>query len=780
MNLPAKREQHRVITLGALWLTGAGASLLVVGAVAGGGAATLLASASLVTELPLVLAWVVAAFGLGWPLRRALLGSGRASPRTAALQVGLGIAAALAVDAALGALGILGPIPAWSITLAGGVLALLCAWRDPPRCAPMSPLVLGAAPAVGVLLLAATSEPGWLWSTEFGGYDALSYHLQLPKEWLLAGRIGATPHCVYGHLPSFMEAAFLRLMELRGALHERGASVALHGAVAGQLLHAVLALLTAWCAGQAAAAWLASTSQRSTAGETPAAGGAGGEAAIAAAVTAALVLVTPWVVVVGSLAYSEMPAMLLLATGLVALRPTAADNFRGHPSTARGEGAMALSADLGIGEPQRGQQWIRLALLTGVLAGGACGSKLTASVFVAVPLGALLLWSLPRRRWASASAWAIGAALVLLSPWLLRNWMTTGNPLFPFATGLFGTGPWSDEQAAIFARGHASDLGVLARLRRLWEQVMIFGVGQPPAPGEPWRLQWGVTPWLAASALALLWLPATRRDAAPPQTAGAAEHVATSCWRAAAKWLTAVLLIQILAWLALTHLQSRFLLPAVIPMAIASALALLRAARFLELPRTAPNRRASWNSGHRSLPTPAQQAAPIAALGALAGGLSLLPISIFLKERGGAPMAAIGARPIFSGEGVPGSSAEEIPAHWLNQRLPRGTRVLLVGDARPFWYLGEPASYVWQTTWDRGPISAVLADHPGNPALQRAALSAQGFTHLLLDPAMLDRWRRSGWNDPRLTPESMADLIEGLPVIKRFPGGALLVLLDRG
>jgi hypothetical protein len=744
----------------ALWLAAVGVSALAISAATGDHSAFLRGGSALLTECPAPLAWVLAACGFGWPLRRVLIGRDETSSRSASLQLGLGIAAALTMDVALGSLGLLGSAVAWGITLAGVVLALLC-WRfDPPRAAPTSLLSLAAAPAVAVLLLAATSEPGWLWSTEFGGYDALSYHLQLPKEWLLAGQIGGTPHCVYGHLPSAMEAAFLHLMALRGS----SAEAALSSAVAAQLLHALLALLAAWCTGQAAAAWLVAMDPRATAAGARSTAAAGRTAAVANVA----VIATPWVVVVGSLAYTEMPVLLLLAAGLVLLAPPPESPAGLEPQesrVARSPGSRTHPLHV-LRRPH-----ISRSLAIGILAGAACGAKLTAAFFVALPLGVLLLWSLPWRRWPLAATSAIGGASLLLLPWLLRNAVTTGNPLFPFATSLLGLGHWSVEQARIFGGGHASELDVAQRLQRLWEQVMRFGVGAAPAPGEPWSAQWALTPWIGLLALSVLWWPARLGRAAQklqPALAvtGSSGSQAQSSWPCAAARLSTVLLVQAAAWLTLSHLQSRFFIPAVVPMAMAAALA---SARLLAL-----NRHDARSRQREAAPTWRPTGL---ALFVLLTGLSLLPAALLLRERGGAPLAAIGVRAVFTGDGAAGPSATDLPAHWLNHRLPEGARVLLIGDARPFWYRGTPASYAWQTTWDRGPVSAALARHPASPQHQRAELLAQGFTHLLIDPAMLDRWRRSGWNDPRLTPETMMALIDGAHVLHRFPGGALLVAL---
>ena len=191
----------------------------------------------LLTSLPWALGWLLAAVGLGWPLRLRLAGG---HPDGLAIQVGLGVAAMMALDATLGPLGVLqwgGSLGAWALIVIG--LALVTEQlRRAARTAPVLPIVVWTAiPAVAVLLTAACSAPGWLWSSEFGGYDAMSYHLQLPAEWQGLGRIVPLEHNVYSWLPGYVEAAYYHLNVLIGD----GA-----GAVyACQLLHASLAVATA-------------------------------------------------------------------------------------------------------------------------------------------------------------------------------------------------------------------------------------------------------------------------------------------------------------------------------------------------------------------------------------------------------------------------------------------------------------------------------------------------------------------------------------------------------
>lgn len=85
---------------------------------------------------------------------------------------------------------------------------------------------------------------------------------------------------------------------------------------------------------------------------------------------------------------------------------------------------------LHIWEEQRGRRWLAL---TGLAAGYCFAIKYTA--FLAVPLAlGFVLWK--SRRWKSAAIVA-AAALVMIVPWLAKNWVTVDNPVSPFANGWF-------------------------------------------------------------------------------------------------------------------------------------------------------------------------------------------------------------------------------------------------------------------------------------------------------------------------------------------------------
>ena len=649
---------------------------------AGRGHAGLEAAWVLLRALPWALGWLVAAIGFGWPLRRLLAGDGRAG---FAIQVGLGVAGLLILDAALGALGVLqigGSLGAWVLLVAGLALAAEQARRwytGGDRPLPYVPWpVWTAAPAVAVLLIAACSAPGWLWASEFGGYDALSYHLQLPKEWLAAGRIEPLEHNVYSFLPGYVEAAYYHLAVLIGD--------GVEAVYACQVLHGGFTLLTAALVGGAAARH-------------------GGR--VAGSVAAVIVVGTPWVVVVGSLAYNEMVVALLLAAGLLVVEET------------------------GLSPGRRGAA-------VGLIAAAACGSKLTAVGFVAVPLGLLLLGLSHPRRWLWIAACAGVAGLVGLLPYLLRNWAYAGNPVFPFAGEWLGLAHWVPEQAEAWTRSHLPGASFGARLEALWNEILRYGLGSSPDPAEPWRPQWSLLPWLALG--------------------GFVVAVRTGHRRSWAVRLIVVGGVQVLFWLLLTHLKSRFLLPAVVPAAL-----LVGAAAGVVTKGPFPVAR------------------PVLVVAAVIAALawSCLPAAIFLRERGSAPSQMVGWADVVTGDRLTVADrralAETSPVVYLNHLAAPGSRTLMIGEARPLYYHGRVA---YQTTWDRGPLSRAMRRLGEHPSAWLDALREEGFTHLLVNNEMLARWADEEWNDPLLTTARVRAAAESAQIERQWPGGFVLYRLE--
>lgn len=613
--------------------------------------------------------WVVGAIGLGAALLRT----------SWTLGACVGVALMLAVAHLLGVFGAFSgrsaQVLAWAPVVVGvGLFAWRC-WKRPPRLrsGAISPVVLAAAPALAVLIVAASLPAGTIWESEARGYDVLSYHLQLPGEWRRLGQIEPLPHNVYSFLPSCMESAYTQLDAMIGGPGP-GLGLGL-SALAAQFLHAMLGLLAALATGRFAAAAL----ERS-----------GTPVRVAPALLSGIVLLSvPWVVVTASMAYNEMGVLVGFAGAML---------------------AVMLPTDRPI---------VRGAVI-GALCGGAASCKPTA-MFMCVP-GVMLavLWVRPRREWIAVLAGAAGAGLLMIAPWLIRNAMHGGNPVFPFLTGLFGTAHWSDEQVARWTSGHAPDGGLIGRVGLLFsaKRGLLHG-------------QWSAFPWIGLAGLAACLIDRrTRRIGA---------------------LIGAIIGAILVGWLLVGHQQPRFLIPLAVPGAAAVGIGVGAMAR--------RGRRPVW----------------LASGAACALTLGVHAAVIFARQNGGHPNLALvdgatalnGARAIESWPALSAPERERVwevlgpfPATSLALSRQPGSKVYLLGDATPM-YLSVPT--VYHSTWDRSPVGAALrAD-----ADPLAALRSLGVTHVLINFSELARLRDDGWHDPLVTPEFVRDeLLPRLMVVR--------------
>ncbi|MEO1009066.1 MAG: hypothetical protein AAFX79_10885 [Planctomycetota bacterium] len=395
---------------------------------------------------------------------------------------------------------------------------------------------------------------------------------------------------------------------------------------------------------------------------------------------AAVALGTPWMLVTGTLAYNE-PAVLAL-----------------------GAGAMLGAMDGGARPLVR---WGVAAFLVG----SACGAKPTALFMVTPVVGLLLLWRTPARWWLAFGGVAVVVGTLTLVPWLARNWAAAGNPVFPALDGVFGLGHWTAEQHGRWKSGHAFDGSLGDRLAML-------------ASGDRGLLhpQWGVLGVLMVLGVAACGV-----------LRGGVRLV-----------LVAGFVLQLAAWYALTHLQSRFLMPLMLTgvPAIAVALSALR-----------------------------RPAAAVIAASVLATVQAGFAVALYAGERNGSPNAAIatGVAPFTT---PPADASRAGPVPLLNNLLPRDARVLLVFDARPL-YLTRPVLY--STTWDASSLAKAIAASPDDPASWVAALQGRGVRWMLVHTGEFDRLGRSGWLDPALTTENLERLLGQGRVVRAWDGGVLLV-----
>ncbi len=691
--------------------TGTALILLIVAlSIPGSGSALAGPAAALQTLIESLLiagAWLLGALGLGTlaePLVRRALGpadaQGRA-PGAWSIQLALGVGLSLWIAHAMGVLGawrggpVTDAIAAWG-PVALGIAALAARARrggGPVENAATAPLAsLVAIIPLAVMLVAACAPPGSLWRSEALGFDVLAYHLQLPREWLERGRVEPLGHNVYSWLPGYIEAAYAQVMAMAAAAPLTPGGGVARGISACQCLHALLGVSAAAVIGRFTAILAGSDADGTDAS-------ARRNGLFAGAIAATGVLSVPWTVVVSSLAYNEM-AMVL-----------------------SGAGAMALALIARGSALPRG-------LLIGALVGAACGAKPTALFLVGGPVAVVLAMRTPVKQWAALGGGVMVGGLAFLAPWLARNWMVGGNPLFPFFTDLFGSAHWTQEQAQRWDAGHHFDGSWLDRVALLFSPRGVLH--------EQWSIFFFALPLAAALSI---W---SRRT------------------RGAAVALCAGVLVQVAAWMSAGHLQSRFLLPVLItggPLLGLGSLALLD----LGLSRA------------RAVARPVPLAI-VLIMGAHG-------IAIFLAENGRRPnIALVGGVGLFDGtilrDTLRAATREEAIAARYNATPSAATSALLglarsvlrpaatetsrlvylLGDSTPL-YFRVPTLH--HTTWDASPLGDALRQSGGDKARAAALLRERGVTHILINPSEIARLTADGWYDPLVTPAVAEDFVRG-------------------
>lgn len=612
------------------------------------------------------LLYIASSIGLG----RLALPCFRGAREELAIQAAVGLSLQLSLGHAINGLGGFFPGLAWNVVAlapcaAGLVLLAPTVRAIGKRERSVTGMAAGAVCALplAIMVVAASQAPGVLWASEFGGFDVLSYHLQLPREWLDLGRLTPVKHNVYSYLPSYFESAFLTLQlwtfaprtgadGVTGMLADDG-----WRALACQMLHV-------WFGG--AAAWIVAACARELVSRRDNADARG------AVIAGATFLVVPWVVVVGSMAYNELAMAALLA------------------------GALLVACDRGVSGLARGA-------IVGWLVGVACGVKPTALIFGAPAAGLALLWFAPAKTRMQATAWAIVAGGAALAPWMLRNWISCGNPVFPYIHGVFGDAHWVPEQYERFARAHHFDGSWGDRLGLL----VFLDPADPAGPRHRGMLhpQWSVFfPLVGLSAIFGLLLRRTHTTMV---------------------FLLLALLVQVAAWLTLTHLQSRFLLPLAVTGTLMVGVAACGAER----------------AGVRTL----VQTALLLAI----GFIGVRSLDTFWSERGGQPNQQLGFPPgAFVQRGLRGG--ERPP-------LKPGERLYLLGDSTPFYI---PGPLIYHTTWDESPLATAFQSgrvkDGVDPVAVSASLAGRGIEAVMVNPGELARLIDSRWYEPSLTLQDIA------------------------
>jgi hypothetical protein len=339
-----------------------------------------LAAVNAVYPLFLAALWAsvvaIASWGAGEFVTRRLFDPGEFGLERVVLGLSTGTAVLIASTGILAIFHLLHP------TLLLVVLAFwaLDLYRHPPPTAlNISPRYL---PPV-LILLGATCLTMVAATTFAPFYDQWNYHLGFPYHWLRAGTIVTFPEHAYSFLPS--NSGLLYLYALAGP-----------GPWGAQILH--------WWFGILAAGGSAAVARRM---------GAGSYGQLVAAV---LFVATPNIFQLGSLAGGDLGLAAFMMSGLLAI-------LRSRR------------------EPEKALRWTAIC---GFFAGLAIGCKYTAVGQIVIPLGIVCLAQItagstkserPRQVVLHAAAFCLAFAVVG-GPWLVRNVIATGNPVYPYFQGL--------------------------------------------------------------------------------------------------------------------------------------------------------------------------------------------------------------------------------------------------------------------------------------------------------------------------------------------------------
>jgi hypothetical protein len=599
------------------------------------------AAAAAVIVVPPILAGLclVPFFGLGQlPIRwHLLLGASLGLGITSLLVLSLGLAGVLQRVVWIGVLGMFTVV---GIIRLRGLSTLAASWKGDEQSADRQTqthelhwLWLVLVPFLILALLAAANAPGFIWAEEGNGYDVLEYHLQMPKEYFQAGRVAYAPHNVYANFPMNVEMLYLLAMIVHNEVYDLGTTA--------NMIHLILGALIVY------AAWVVGREWSPRAGQ----------------VIAIAMGTVGWLGYLSGLAYVEHGMLFFSTTAVAALLRAIA-----RPAHGVSRGWLALS---------------------GVCSGFACGCKYTAIPFTAfVILLVMLFWLRGnwRRRVLNLSVYLLATA-TSFAPWLIKNELMTGNPIFPLANGLFNAQPpgWGAKESEQWHRGHSlteSDRALGARLGALWRYVPA-DVDQRFGP--------------AILLLALGGLLGRRLERTD-------------------LLLLTMLVIQVLFWLFATHLYARFTVSFLIPLSILAGRAVL-AGRI---------RHRMWIAGSVLL----------------TGGAWNFAFAAKLHDReapGGAPASLI-----YDGT-IPGLEYFAV----INHELPANAKVLVVGDAKAF-YFQRKVDYC--VAFNRSSFVEIVEGASNANDIMRW-LRERGYTHVIVHWNEIARLTRTYGFSPLVTPQ---------------------------
>jgi len=363
------------------------------------------------------------------------------------------------------------------------------------------------------------------------------------------------------------------------------------------------------------------------------------------------------------------------------------------------ENGMLLFGLLGVAaitrvqvEPHRTLRWCALA---GILVGFSIGCKYTAAPLIALPVAVALPVTLRgtlRHRLTCLGVF-IAAQTVAFGPWAIKNLVFTGNPVFPLAGNVFTHDPpgWGRAESARFSAAHApapDERPLGARLGNLWHKI----------PGDPDQ-RFG--PLVLVLALASL--------------AGIRRSRVICC-------AGLMLSVQLVVWTCATHLYARFAVPLLVPLAVMAG----------RTPLDGPR-------GRRALVV-------LLCAGTAWSGVFLFRLYEQHLRPAGEWIDLEGATNFFT-EGL-GLQHEHLAV--VNKSLPEDSRILLLGDAKAFYFRRQVDYCV---VFNRNPFVELLRTRASDAKIM-TWLSERGYTHVLVNWQEIARLKSSRYGfSAEITPE---------------------------
>lgn len=588
----------------------------------------------------------LAAF-LGWG--RALLGFAlgphveRLRPEERTLfEVGSGAWVVMLLILAAGILGFLGPLAAWTVVLVPIPYLAISVVRRLPRVGTgdgmRSSLALSLLLLAAAMVFVENQAPAV-------SQDALVYHLAVPQRFIEEGRIRFVESNFYSAFPFNVEMLFTL-------------GLLLDGEELAKSYHFLF-----WVGSVAAVALLA---RRVLASHSHDQGDPALRREGAGVAAAALFGTVPTAALIAGWAYVDL-AVVFFTTGSVLALLAMGEARCGTP--------QACEAD------HRSES--RALVLAAIFAAAAAGSKYTAGIqgLLLVAFAALRGYRRGERASRIFRSASIVAAIVGIGigPWLAKNWIETGNPLFPFAYGIFGSEYWDASRAATLSQSLAEwggSQGGLAAFLLPWD-VTVNGRFFSPAHFD------GVIGWAFLAGLPLIFIVSRR---------------------GAGKLVAAFALAHLGSWIVTTH-QVRFALPA-----LALLAALLGAGAASLSSRL--HARVGWSLMQTAI------------------ACNVLIIAIhFAAHRPLGVVLGQETRERFLEREVPGGDWAVF--HYIEERLPRDARIFFASCGGPGFLCKRP--YHADAFFENFTLVRWLDDARDVEEL-RAKFREGGFTHVLLRP----------------------------------------------